>query len=742
MRIFDFIVITILASNVQAHVDHTSDAQLGNNVVDSFVEDLFDRALEPSPIRHVDADLDGTTLGKPAQLAAPKSVSPGLAVWKSSPAQAYDRVRPLRKAAETEVAEAPIFDDLSPGQIYGPTRPAHEWPKPWTNLVKQEKVQVVKARSQQLMEPLKTEMANDEIFVTDDAVHILKHHGSYMQQNRMLKGAAKKESYQFMLRLKVPCGEFPGPLYLKLDELADKYGQGDLRATTRQAFQLHGVLKGNLKQVVADIAKMGSGTLGGCGDISRNVMTPPVTLKNVPAYEYCQQYARAISVLFEPMSEAFSQLWLDGEKVTETEYWKRDIGHFNLDKLRHEDRGNGIISGHPVEPIYGRTYLPKKFKVGMTVPGDNGIDIYTNDLGAVVIMGADNKTLEGFNIMVGGGMGRTHGNAKTTPFAAAHLGYVPKEEFFEAMKAVVAALRDHGNREVRNQARLKYLVNTLGIDDFRLLVEKYFGQKFESWRELPAWKYIDWMGWHEQGDGTWMLGVNIESGRVRDTETAKIKTALKTVIAEFPGVDLSLTPAQSVVFRNIKPEDKDAVEGMLKGFGLKMIEDIDQMTRNSIACPAFPLCGLAITEAERAQPEINARMMALLKKMGLGESSFVMRTTGCPNGCARPYMAELAFVGSGPNAYQVWLGGHPAQAGRVAFESHLKKMKLTDLETSLEPVLAMFKQERTSKDEAFGDFCYRKGHDAIEKFASSYTPGAEAVAVEHSAAKSPYYAGM
>lgn len=607
------------------------------------------------------------------------------------------------------------------GQKYGPVTPAHEWPKPWTNKNLFEGVQGVKAKSLQLKEPLRTDLQNDEIFVSDDSIHILKHHGSYMQTNRMLKGKAKKESYQFMLRLKVPCGEVPGDIYRELDDLSNEYGQGDLRATTRQAFQLHGVLKGNLKTVVAKITNIGSGTAGGCGDISRNVMTPPVYFPNQPAYMYCQQYGRALADLFKPTSDSFAELWLDGKKAMETEYWQRDIQVFELDKVRAEDRGNGIITGHPTEPIYGRIYLPKKFKIGMTVPGDNSIDLYINDVGAVVIMKEDGKTLDGFNIVVGGGLGRAHRKESTFPRAADHLGFVKKEDFFEAMKAVLAVTRDHGNREVRAQARLKYLVHHVGIDDFRKLTEKYFGQKFEPWRPLPEWENLHWLGWYEQGDGDWMLGVNIESGRVIDNDEMQLKTVLRKLVDTYPRIAYTLTPQQSIIIRNIAPAEKDDVEALLKAHGVKMVEELDRLTPKTMACPAFPLCGLAMTEAERIQPNINARLVALLDKMGLDDTTFVTRTTGCPNGCARPYMAELAFVGSGKNQYQVWLGGHHAQDGRTGFESHLFRMKLDDLEKELEPIFYMYKTQR-EPEEHFGEFCFRVGKDAIEKYCKEYAP--------------------
>jgi len=619
--------------------------------------------------------------------------------------------------------EADMDFGLAPGQKYGPTAPAHPAEKPWTNLAKQEDVQLVKARSSDLREPLKADMANDEIFVSKDSIHILKHHGSYMQQNRDLKKKAERDkSYQFMLRLKVPVGEVPPQMFRLLDDLSNKYGQGDLRATTRQAFQLHGVTKGNLKTVIADIANIGSNTYGGCGDINRNIMAPAVHFPNNPAYTYCMQYSRAIADLFKPMTESFTELWLDGKKAENDEYWQEDIKEFNLDEVRNYDNGNGIITGHPIEPLYGRTYLPKKFKIAFTVPGDNSVDLYINDIGCVVIMEPDGKTLKGFNIMVGGGMGRTHRKEETFARAADHLGFVKKEDFFEAMKAILAVQRDHGNREVRSSARLKYLVHTLGIDGFRSLVEKYHGKAIEPWQPLPEWKYVDWLGWHDQGDGKLMLGVNVEQGRVRDTPGKSLKTVLRLLVDQY-NLPMILTASQSIVLRDIEPKDKYAVEHILKEHGVKMVSEIDAITRKSIACPAFPLCGLAMAEAERVQPEINARLVALLNKMGMANTEFVTRTTGCPNGCARPYMAEIAFVGSGPNSYQLWLGGSPSQSERTAYATDIFKMKYDDLEKTVEPIFAMYKSQKNAPDEAFGDFCFRAGWPAISAFMDTYQPG-------------------
>jgi len=612
---------------------------------------------------------------------------------------------------------------LGPGQKYGPTAPAHPATKPWTNMKDHESVQLIKANSNHLRDPLDSDMKNDEIFVSSDSIHILKHHGSYMQQNRDLKKKSEREtSYQFMLRLKVPVGEVPAALFRELDDLSNKYGQGDLRATTRQAFQLHAVLKGNLKQVIADIANAGSNTYGGCGDINRNIMAPAVYFPNNPAYVYCMKYSKAVADLFKPMTESFKELWLDGKNAAKDEYWQEEIKEFNLDEVRNYDNGNGIITGHPIEPLYGRTYLPKKFKIAITVPGDNSVDLYINDIGCVVVMEPNGVDLAGFNIVVGGGMGRTHRKEATFARAADHLGFVKKDDFFEAMKAILAVQRDHGNREVRASARLKYLVHTLGVDKFRELVEQYHGKKIEPWAPLPEWKYLDWLGWHEQGDGKLMLGVNIEQGRIRDTEQASVKTCMRLLVDRYD-LPMILTPSQSIVLRNIEPKDRFAIEGILKEHGLKMVHEIDAITRKSIACPAFPLCGLAMAEAERVQPEINARLVAKLNEMGMANTEFVTRTTGCPNGCARPYMAEIAFVGSGPSTYQLWLGGSPHQAERTAYATDIFKMKYADLEATVEPIFAMYKSQRATADEAFGDFCYRAGWPAIKDFMESYKPG-------------------
>merc|ERR1712194_957163 len=356
-----------------------------------------------------------------------------------------------------------------------------------------------------------------------------------------------------------------------------------------------------------------------------------------------------------------------------------------------------------------------KFKVGITVPGDNSLDIYTNDIGMVVVCDSDGN-LEGFNVMVGGGMGRTHNKETTFARVADHLGFVPKEGAMELLKSILASQRDHGNRDVRANARMKYLVHTLGIDQFRCLVESYYGKKIESWRTVKEWKYNDWMGWWDQGDGKLFYGLHVDSGRVKNEGDFKLKRALRVIVDKF-NLPMMISPTQSIIIRDIPPSQKEEFETILQEHGIQKLEEIDPLARLAMACPALPLCGLAQTEAERIMPSYIERMRSVMTKVGVNDEEILIRMTGCPNGCARPYMAELAFVGDGPKSYQVWLGGSPVLT-RTAWPFKAK-MKNDVLEETMEPIMAMFKEQRMDF-EAFGDFCDRVGAEAIEKFSETY----------------------
>jgi sulfite reductase (ferredoxin) len=575
---------------------------------------------------------------------------------------------------------------------------------------KPSKLEGIKERSNFLREPLATELGQETNHFTDEAVQILKFHGSYQQDNRDNRVKGQEKDYRMMLRTRNPGGFIPPELYLTLDELSDRYGYGNLRATTRQGIQLHGILKKNLKATIAAIVKSLGSTLGACGDLNRNVMAPPAPFQNKPEYVIARDYADRIADLLRPQTEAYYEIWLDGEKAVTVEE------HPDVVAAR-ENAVRGTVFTDNVEPIYGTHYMPRKFKVAVTVPGDNSIDAYTQDVTLVVITDEQGE-LQGFNILAGGGMGRTHNKEETFARVADEIGYVDKADVYEVMKAIVATQRDYGDRVTRRHARMKYLIQDWGVETFRTKVEAYLGKPLQPYRKLPAWEYRDYLGWYEQGDGHWFVGVNIDNGRIYDNGTLKLRTALKEIVQRFQ-LPMRVTGSQSAILYNIKPGDKDEIQAILTRHGVLEPDQIDSLTRYAMACPALPTCGLAITESERVIPDILGRVRSLLDRLGLKNEHFVVRMTGCPNGCARPYMAELGFVGSAPEAYQIWLGGSPNQT-RLA-RPFIERMKVDTLETTLEPLFVQFRDQRRSR-ESFGDFCDRLGFEALRQFADQYDP--------------------
>ncbi|MEH2422100.1 MAG: sulfite reductase, ferredoxin dependent [Nostoc sp.] len=574
---------------------------------------------------------------------------------------------------------------------------------------KPSKLEGIKENSNFLREPVATEILEDTTHFTENAVQLLKYHGSYQQDNRDNRTKGQEKDYQFMLRTKNPGGLVPQQLYLALDKLADEYGNHTLRVTTRQGFQMHGILKKNLKTAIATIVKNLGTTLGACGDINRNVMAPPAPFKNRPEYQYAWEYAQNIADLLSAQTGAYYEIWLDGEKAISAEE-NPEV------KAARQRNGNGTIIHNNEEPIYGTHYMPRKFKICVTVPGDNSVDLYSQDLTLIVITNKK-KQLEGFNIFAGGGLGRTHGKEETFARLADPIGYVAKDDVYDIVKAIVATQRDYGDRTDRRHARLKYLINDWGVDKFRTQVEEYFGKPVEAFKPLPEFKYHDFLGWNEQGDGKLFLGISIDNGRIKDEGSFQLKTALREIVEQF-NLPIRLTPNHNLIFYDIEPDSKQAIQDILSRHGVgDDPSKIEPLVRYAMACPALPTCGLAITESERAIPGILERIRALLDKIGLQNEHFVVRMTGCPNGCARPYLAELGFVGSAPESYQLWLGGSPNQT-RLA-QPYIEKLHHNDFESFLEPIFVYFKKSRKSK-ESFGDFCDRVGFDAIREFTATY----------------------
>jgi sulfite reductase (ferredoxin) len=566
------------------------------------------------------------------------------------------------------------------------------------------KVEHLKTDSNYLREPVASELLLDTNYFTEDAIQILKFHGSYQQDNRDNRVKGEEKDYQMMLRTRNPGGFIPPQLYLALDRLASDYGNETIRATTRQGFQMHGILKKNLKPAIAAIVHNMGSTLGACGDLNRNVMAPPAPFKNKPEYVNAWAYADRIADLLTPHTGAYYEIWLDGEKAVSGEPAPE------VKAALAKDRNHTIFPGD-VEPLYGMQYMPRKFKIAVTVPGDNSIDIFSQDLGLVLISDDKGEVL-GFNIYAGGGLGRTHNKEETFARIADPIGYVPKDDIYDLVKAIVSTQRDYGDRTNRRHARMKYLIHDWGVAKFTAKVEEYYGKKIEPLKQLPAFRYLDFLGWHEQGDGKVFLGISVVNGRVKDDGDFKLRTALREIVQTYQ-IPMRVTPHQNVLIYDIDPVDRDNINKILLSNGVEPDPlNIDPLVRYSMACPALPTCGLAVTESERVAPSVNERFRILMDKLGLPDEQFVIRMTGCPNGCARPYMAEVGFVGSFPESYQVWLAGCPAQT-RLA-QVYTDRMHINDLETFFTPILEYFKRDR-KPEEGFGDFCNRVGLESIRE---------------------------
>ena len=555
-----------------------------------------------------------------------------------------------------------------------------------------------------LKEPLASELKNESDHFTNDAVQLLKFHGSYQQDNRENRKPGKSKDWQMMLRLRSPGGEIPGKLFLSLDELSDKLGNGTLRVTTRQAFQMHGIRKDNLKEVIKSIVNSMGSTLAACGDINRNVMAPAAPFET-SEYITARTLAVKVADLLTPVAGqgTFLELWADGD----LEYTiKPDKEIEENRKLQFKEN---VFSGTKQEPLYGSTYLPRKFKCAVTVPGDNSVDLLTNDIGIVAFTSKEGD-FEGCNFYIGGGMGRTHNNEETFARIADPLGYVEKEDTYELIQSIVAIQRDYGDRKSRKNSRMKYLLHRKGIKWFKkILLDKYFRKEIKPLRKESENKLIDYLGWHKQNEDYFFVGLPLLSGRL----SGKKKSLIRDLVEE-NDLNLRLTPNQDILLCNIPNKNKSKIKKALKKIGYDNLNDINEIQRHALACPALPLCGLAMTEAERILPEVLTRIENLLTDMNI-EKTILFRMTGCPNGCTRPYMAELALVGSGQNKYQLWLGGSK-NLQRLA-KPYLQKMELEDLEKTIQPLLELWKKSSNKKD--FGDFINNQKESFITNLLSN-----------------------
>ncbi len=529
----------------------------------------------------------------------------------------------------------------------------------------------LKRDSHHLRGTLAAELATAEPGFSEDAQHLLKPHGFYQQKDRDRRKDPVPPPPALMVRGRIPAGRLSAAAWAAWDGLADTHGDGTLRITTRQSLELHGILKGDLKATLQGLRDALQTSQGACGDVVRNVVAPPNPTGR-PELQWVEDVAHVLSDHFKARSQAYAEIFLDGEPVDP----------------RTE-----------VEPLYGATYLPRKFKIAVTLAGENAVDLFTHDLGLAATW--THAGITGWHLFVGGGMGMSHGNDRTFPRLADHLGWIPADRLLPVVEAVVTAYRDSGDRTNRKRARLKYVLHDRGVAWFRAEVEARSGVPFED-RSLPAWATPSLLGWHEATDGTLSLGLHTLSGRVADTPERTLKTALREAIAAFH-LEVQLTPEQDLILRGIRPEQMEGVVGILTAHRV-VIHRPEPVFDRALACVALPWCGLAVAEAERHLPEFLAHLQAALDRHGRSRLAPTFRVTGCANGCARPYAAELALVGQAPERYVLWAGGD-AEGTALAFPV-LEKVLRTELPDLFDRLVGLWANQGLP-GERFGAFARR-----------------------------------
>ena len=544
----------------------------------------------------------------------------------------------------------------------------------------------IKRASSQLRGDLAAELVDGTDRFSAEGQVLLKFHGIYQQDDRDQRRArtqAKQDlAYIAMVRASVPGGVLTADQWLVLDRLADEVGGGALRVTTRQGIQFHGVVKSDLRTLIGTLNRHLVTTLAACGDVVRNVACCPAPHADRRQDELLA-HARHLAAHFRPKTNAYYEVWLDGDHaVTASPAASADEG--------------------AEEPFYGEVYLPRKFKVGLAWPGDNCIDVFTHDAG-IVPVALDGR--DGFVVLVGGGLGMSHAREDDTfPRLATPLGWCASAELGRVVEHVIGVWRDHGNRGDRHRARLKYLLDERGEEWFRTEVEARLGHRLQDAPELPAWTTADeHLGWHRQADGRWFLGVHVDSGRVRDEGDQRLRTALREVVQRF-AEEVRLTARQDVLLCGIEGRDRREVEGVLRSCGVPLAEELPPVQRLAVACPALPTCGQALGEAERVLPDIVGTVEAALAAVGLDRQAVRVHVTGCPNGCARPYTAEIGIVGRTKTCYDVYVGGSPT--GERLARRLATNVKLGALDDVLRPVFERFRAER-EPGEDFGDFSDR-----------------------------------
>ncbi|GAB1532101.1 MULTISPECIES: assimilatory sulfite reductase (NADPH) hemoprotein subunit [Brevibacillus] len=519
--------------------------------------------------------------------------------------------------------------------------------------------------------------------IPEDDNRLMKFHGSYMQDDRDLRNERSKQklepAYQFMVRVRAAGGVVTPEQWLMMDDIAQQFANGTIRLTTRQSFQLHGVIKWNMKQVIQEVNEALLSTLAACGDVNRNVMCNPNPYES-EVHQEVYEWAKKISNHLDPRTRAYHEIWLDEEKVVDS----RD--------------------GVEQEPIYGPVYLPRKFKIGIAVPPANDVDVFSQDLGFIAIH--EEGRLLGFNVAVGGGMGMTHGDPKTYPQVARVIGFVTPEQVLEVAEKTVMIQRDYGDRAVRKHARFKYTIDDRGIEWFIHELEQRLGWELEQVRPYHFEHNGDRYGWVKGSDDNWHFTLFIQNGRVKDEDNYLLKSGLREIAKVHTG-DFRLTPNQNLLIGNVTSERKPEIEQIIQAYGLTDGATYSALRRNSMACVSLPTCGLAMAEAERYLPTLLDEIELILDEAGLRDEEIVIRMTGCPNGCARPALAEISFIGKAVGKYNMYLGG--GFSGNRLNKLYRENIGEAEILNELRPILNRYAKER-EEGEHFGDFVIRAGY--------------------------------
>jgi sulfite reductase (ferredoxin) len=563
------------------------------------------------------------------------------------------------------------------------------------------KLEEIKRQSRFLRGQIAQELAQPAAHFEEPTAHLLKHHGIYQQDDRDLRGLASgregqpaERSWIMMVRVKIPGGRLTAAQWLGLSELADRLGNRTLRITNRQDVQFHGVSKHHLPQLMFAIHRLGLTTLGACGDVVRNVLACPAPLADGGIRDQLYEYAQKITAHFSPRTKAYQEIW---------------HGLGTADDLPPAAQPGPDAQGSDVqeEPLYGPNYLPRKFKMAFGVPEDNCTDIYTNDLAFLAAVQAD--SIQGFQVLVGGGLGMTPADKTTFPALAQPLAFILPQDLLRLVEAVFTLFRDHGNRANRRRARLKYLVADWGMERFRQELERYYGRTLPPAQNITVTGVEHHLGWHRQSDGRWFYGLYVENGRVADREDVRLKTVLEQICRQFaPGI--RLTAMMHLLITDVADEARPELEAILRNHGVRRSEEVLPVRKYSGACVALPTCGMAITESERALPAILDGVEGVLGRLGLEQLPLCIRMSGCPNGCGRPYNAEIGLVGRGKDTYALYLGGHRL-GNRLAFlqDPMLGREEILPV---LGRLLEGFRQLRRDNED-FGDFCARMGPEAL-----------------------------